>query len=313
VIALSYDCYLRSQDWRELRAADVHTDGASVALLFGVQERGQKSKTGTNQGVVVSRSWIACMLLAVRAGVSAEGRVFSFSQSSFRDGWQRFWAGENCSFQRAVHDIRHAGAANDVGSGRRRLEGVQRRGRWKHLASCYRYAKTHLLVRARQLFGAAILKSGADFGKDPERTLIKAIQRGPGASTTLGQEMIRRLRSSGDLRDSKEDILPGQCSPRHDPMGDLEARSEEQLRGMLRARKLSTKGRKRTLLRRLQTAQYRAGPAQGDLEAWEETAPSADDKAGDVGLDVSWTSEGDEGADVQYNSDLEGGDDDDFA
>jgi hypothetical protein len=78
---------------------------------------------------------------------------------------------------------------------------------------------------------------------------------------------------------------------------------------MLRGRKLSSKGLRKTLLRRLQTAQYRPGPAQGDLEAWEETAPSADDKAGDLVLDVSWTSGEEEVIAPQHFSDECGEDD----
>ena len=53
VIGISYDCYLRSQDWSDLRCSDICSDGRSVALLFGVQQRGEKSKNGTNQGEVL--------------------------------------------------------------------------------------------------------------------------------------------------------------------------------------------------------------------------------------------------------------------
>ena len=55
IVLLSYDCFLREQDWESLRRDDVASDDTlQTALLFGVRERGERSKTGSNQGVYSS-------------------------------------------------------------------------------------------------------------------------------------------------------------------------------------------------------------------------------------------------------------------
>ena len=54
-VLLSYDCFLCEQDWESLRRNDVASDDTlQTALLFGVRERGERSKTGSNQGVYSS-------------------------------------------------------------------------------------------------------------------------------------------------------------------------------------------------------------------------------------------------------------------
>ena len=58
-VFLSFDCYLRESDWEGLTAGDViitnHGPGNifDVALFLGVGSRGESSKTGSDQGVVM--------------------------------------------------------------------------------------------------------------------------------------------------------------------------------------------------------------------------------------------------------------------
>ena len=56
---LSFDGWLRQQDWSGLRAEDavVQPDGVT-GLFFGVRARGEKSKTGPNQGLVLRTLWL---------------------------------------------------------------------------------------------------------------------------------------------------------------------------------------------------------------------------------------------------------------
>ena len=57
IVLVSFDCFLREQDWEGLLAGDCAQSNGKLALLFGVRERGQKVKTGSNQGVIVQDPW----------------------------------------------------------------------------------------------------------------------------------------------------------------------------------------------------------------------------------------------------------------
>jgi hypothetical protein len=205
-----------------------------------------------------------------------------------------------CSFQKAVHDLRHAGAANDIEQGRREMEGVRRRGRWRHLTSVQRYGKTHLLVAARRKFGSQVLSEGKLFGRDPRRAVSEAICAGPGKHTALGKRMMKRM-AQGQLVESKEDLLPGATSPRGPsdssvPEAALEECTDSELRQLLRSRGLVAKGRRKTLLRRLQAPRANAGPLRGNLGVGDETCPS--DSPGELERSYPHNFFSDEGFDV---------------
>ena len=51
MVPVAIDGYLREQDLSELRARDVVCDERDVTLLFGRSSRGERSKTGRDQGV----------------------------------------------------------------------------------------------------------------------------------------------------------------------------------------------------------------------------------------------------------------------
>ena len=106
-------------------------DDSSVALCFGITERGCESKRGTNQGVVISRGFIAEGLVALKELVHADSSFFPTSPAKFRKSWQKQWDRERSKKKkvpkmRAIHDLRHAAAAEDISRGRRDLAGVQR-------------------------------------------------------------------------------------------------------------------------------------------------------------------------------------------
>ena len=149
LVELIFDCYLRSAEWSSLRCADVVSDGPSVALLLGVAERGEKTKTGPNQGVVVDAPAVAADLLERARSKPPEAHVFDISPEAFRKQWLRAKQAANLSFLGPPHDLRHAGASRDVEEKARSLEQVRRRGRWKQLDSVQRYTKTWILVRER--------------------------------------------------------------------------------------------------------------------------------------------------------------------
>eukprot|EP00969_Alexandrium_andersonii_P084394 3722640-Alexandrium_andersonii.AAC.1 len=64
ILELSFDGYLREMDWEQLLVGDIYDAGLTavdeegqqqpvVALVLGRAERGQKSKTGHNQGLLI--------------------------------------------------------------------------------------------------------------------------------------------------------------------------------------------------------------------------------------------------------------------
>ena len=73
-----------------------------------------------------------------------------------------------------------------IATGRRPLEGVRRRGRWKHMSAVQRYTKSWLITRARakiQEFSPALLEEGAKVVEEPRKLLAQAIRDGPGRRT----------------------------------------------------------------------------------------------------------------------------------
>ena len=94
--------------------------------------------------------------------------IVPFSQQDFFEAWEQIKKDLKVDIG-PPHDLRHSGAARDVSLGRRSLEEVRRRGRWKSTDSAARYTKTFLLVRARSKISAGIMQEDAKLAK----------QRGP--------------------------------------------------------------------------------------------------------------------------------------
>ena len=149
LVRLIFDCYLRSSDWEKLRKEDIYRSGETVAIILGVSERGEKAKTGPNQGVIVDCPLIAEALWSKAQALQPGAVLFSTSPEAFRQQWTRAKAATGLSWIGPPHDLRHGGASRDVEAGTRSLEQVRRRGRWKILDSVQRYTKTWLLVRER--------------------------------------------------------------------------------------------------------------------------------------------------------------------
>ena len=149
LVELALDCYLRSSDWEKLRAADVHDDGVSTALILGSAERGEKAKTGPNQGVVIDSAVLRRDLMTWVRSLKADQHVFPFSGAHFRSLWIQAKNALAVQWLGPPHDLRHGGASRDVEAKTRDLEGIRRRGRWKSMESVQRYTKAWVLVRER--------------------------------------------------------------------------------------------------------------------------------------------------------------------
>jgi predicted MarR family transcription regulator len=159
----SMDLYLRQGEWRQLKAEDIFidTDG-KVAFVLGVAERGERVKTGHNQGVVLDSVELSKEWREKINSLAPGAPIFNFSQAEFSAEYAKTKAELNLGHLGPLHDLRHAGAARDAESGTRDLEQIRRRGRWKAMDSVQRYTKTYLLVKARSLLPAAVLQRGRE-------------------------------------------------------------------------------------------------------------------------------------------------------
>ena len=180
ISALSFDCFLRGQDWKNLRVSHIkasydRSGRLCVALIFGERALGESVKTGSDQGCIVQREWLAQWLLRYRDERIAQGKIFVFEQSSdaFRDHFAAIhrWLGIAVA---TPHVLRHAGAAVMLEDDPSALPVAKRRGRWLSDRSLKRYSKTHILVALRGSLPPAILQLGQLFIADPEAELARA-------------------------------------------------------------------------------------------------------------------------------------------
>ena len=161
IILLSQDGYLREQDWESLQAQDVQQAGQVTALLFGRAERGERSKTGHGQGLLVDYPATRHMLAERLRGKKPTDKIFGLSQQSYRKWW--YLASEALGIRDVVgrpHNVRHTGPSRDVYIRYRTLKEVQRRGRWRVDSSVLRYSKTHEYAKALARAPADLMQQG---------------------------------------------------------------------------------------------------------------------------------------------------------
>ena len=184
--AVSLDCLLRGQDWSKLRLEDVafnaRADGSlEASLMLGARKRGETTKTGSRQGVVVERQWVAAWLQRHCEQRRADGATFVFSMSlpDFRIRYARQLERlqiaavlRECDAE-TPHGLRHGGAALMIGRGDERKH-AKNRGRWDSDKSLKRYTKTHLLVAQRAALLAPVFALGRVFLSEPALELRRA-------------------------------------------------------------------------------------------------------------------------------------------
>ena len=166
VLAFAVDTYARGMDWDQLRPQDVSIAGGKVAVTFGVRERGEEAKTGTDQGVVIRREWVAKLMVAQAAKLARRGspqRFFDITRDDFNDAWAEALSALGLLVVGPPHAMRHAGASIDHLSHGVPLLDVQKRGRWESKKSVSRYSKPHVLVRLNATIPTHMLNKGADF------------------------------------------------------------------------------------------------------------------------------------------------------
>ena len=161
------DTYLRHGEWAQLRYEDVAIHDGTVSFMLGVsgEGRGERVKTGFNQGVVLDSLSLAREWTKKLARTPPGSCVFPFTPLTFYKEWFAALRALGLSEEWPPHALRHAGASRDVEMKTRTLEEVRRRGRWKTLDSVQRYTKTFALVRARAAMPKEILAKGTELAK----------------------------------------------------------------------------------------------------------------------------------------------------
>lgn len=303
IALLSMDCYLRSQDWSQLVNADVSCDSRSVALVFGVSRRGEASKGGCNQGVVIARGYLAEAMSAVVSLGGGSTAVFPWIPRKFRCSWQALWAKEGIKEGRTIHELRHTGASEDISRGRRDREAVRRRGRWRHLTSVDRYTKSHLLVAARKEFGDKVISRGARIARNPRKEFGEAIFFGEGGESPEAKAILKRWNQADRIPDSKECSRPSVESPRIEPLPDFDHLPASRLDDELERRGLEPNGSKANKIERLKASATRPFPVIFSLDSGDETM-GTDGECFDY--DVSGDDDNGEGVDDDDDDDASG-------
>jgi len=179
---LAVDGYLREQDLFQLRVEDVllqdNAEGTRVAtLLLGRGERGERCKSGRDQGVVMDEPYSAEILekrvreaeakcFGPKVGARdrrAKARIFTIKADAYRRLWKiaALAVTGNKEGAGVPHSARHTGATRDMTLGYRTVEQVMKRGRWKALSSVNRYAKPHAWYQAMSKQSDEVLERGA--------------------------------------------------------------------------------------------------------------------------------------------------------
>ena len=120
--------------------------GTRIATLsLGRGKRGERCKSGRDQGVVLDEPYSAGILDRRLKKLKPSGRVFTMSADIYRRLWKVAAAEVTGQLMGAgvPHSARHTGATRDLTLGYRTLEQVMKRKRWKALSSVQRYAKPH--------------------------------------------------------------------------------------------------------------------------------------------------------------------------
>ena len=138
LVESALDMYFRGQEWSMLRARDVYYDDDKVAVILGVAERGERVKTGRNQGITIDSKVLQAEWRARKAALDPDAAFFPFSPDHFRQRWHAAKHALGLSWGGPPHHLRHAGAARDIEKKSRTLEEVRIRGRWKHIESVQR-------------------------------------------------------------------------------------------------------------------------------------------------------------------------------
>jgi len=166
IVAFAYATFARTSEWELLRVSDLSFAQGELGVEFGIQARGESTKTGPHLGAVVSQAWlIAAMRRHVR-GKSRSSRVFTMTPFELR----RF-VSEACrelGLPPVVpHSLCRHTAATEAFFAGLAVADVKIRGRWKSEESVRRYQKPHLRAKYLAIMPKGTLQRGREFWVRP--------------------------------------------------------------------------------------------------------------------------------------------------
>ena len=159
---LQYDLYARPSEILQISSLDlvfpVRGMSGHWGVIFGNSDRGERTKTGAIDDIVLAdsmhRSW--CNKLLQHVGTRARHHschIFNITLGQYEGWFRRFclhFQLEAGAF--SPHTVRHSGPSFDAIHRHRTLPEIQQRGRWESASSVARYKKPgRLLLQASRL------------------------------------------------------------------------------------------------------------------------------------------------------------------
>jgi hypothetical protein len=153
------DLYARAQDLDQLQGRDVHLFRTQAAVSLGVVGRGETTKGGPRQGVVVDFPSTAEILRKRKAMIEEGERVFPGGGRRFGDDLRAAVTKRGFK-KRPAHAVRHTLPSFDGFTKFREQREIQKRGRWSAPASTHRYSKDHVYLEHLAMLDDETVKEG---------------------------------------------------------------------------------------------------------------------------------------------------------
>ena len=157
-------------------------------MTFGSSHHGLSTKTGPNQSLIIEDGLVARILAKLKAGSNPASKVFPMDQNFFRGRWNK--TQDDLEFAcgtRPVHTLRHSRPSYLVHSGKRTLEEIRRRGRWRQQKSVQRYSKDAHVVLHKSQLNQKLQTRGAKLILSRNQLLTEAVSLGKASRSELGR------------------------------------------------------------------------------------------------------------------------------
>ena len=162
-----FDTYVRPGALLKVTVADVLRPVAAQGLgrwglILFPQERGELSKTGTQDDTVILGNMdvdLVPLMQRQMRGKNPDQPLFSINMKEYRTHFTQAAVALGLGHHNLVaYQARHGGASRDILLKRREMEEVRKRGHWRTYASVRRYEKSGRVQRVMQTTPAALLK-----------------------------------------------------------------------------------------------------------------------------------------------------------
>ena len=210
VVFLIFDAWLREQDWEMLRGEGCALDNTwQMALRLGRRHRGDKVKTGSDQGVIIANDWVRDMISVLKSECGDEELLLPLAQHRFCRIWWKTLRDLGIENMGPPHNRTCATQARPTSSRRVELEAARRKGRWASLSSVQRYTKAFWLVERRAALRRDLLRHGAHFWQRPRAHIIAALTSSRASSSHNAQQLAQSLARSADEKPRRGAHLTG--------------------------------------------------------------------------------------------------------